>query len=176
MKKKTIHKKTLQLTFKQQKFVDEYLINGGNGTQAAKKAGYKGNDHTLHSIATENLRKPAVKAYIDKRRVELAGTAKVTQEMIVEELKAIAFSNIHDVMDKNNQIKNVSELDRSIASTIESVQTTSRRNGEDNKIEVTNVKIKQYNKLDAIKQLVILLGYDKSDKGNVMFNIIINKY
>lgn len=52
------------LTPKQQRFVDAY---DGNGTDAARKAGYKGNDVTLAAVASENLRKPQVAAAIRAR-------------------------------------------------------------------------------------------------------------
>jgi len=45
----------MALTIKQQKFVDSY---SGNATEAARLAGYAGNDTTLASIGNENLRKP----------------------------------------------------------------------------------------------------------------------
>lgn len=46
-----------KLTFKQQRFVDAYV---GNATDAARKAGYKGNYNTLHSVGVENLQKPSI--------------------------------------------------------------------------------------------------------------------
>jgi phage terminase small subunit len=47
-----------KLTVKQKRFVREYKTNGGNGTQAAIKAGYS--EKTAYSIAEENLRKPEI--------------------------------------------------------------------------------------------------------------------
>lgn len=52
------------LTPKQQKFVDAY---DGNGTAAARAAGYAGNDATLAQVASENLKKPEVLAAIQAR-------------------------------------------------------------------------------------------------------------
>ena len=43
----------MKLTPKQKAFVREYKKNGGNGTQAAIKAGYS--ENTADVIATENL-------------------------------------------------------------------------------------------------------------------------
>lgn len=54
----------MALTPKQQKFVDAY---DGNGTAAARAAGYAGNDATLAQVASENLRKPEVLAAIQVR-------------------------------------------------------------------------------------------------------------
>ncbi len=45
------------LTVKQQLFVNFYE---GNGTEAARLAGYKGDDNTLGQVAYENLRKPLI--------------------------------------------------------------------------------------------------------------------
>lgn len=60
-----------KLTHKQQLFVEAYLgVAKGNATEAARLAGYKGNDQTLASVGAENLRKPHITAMIG-RRVEI---------------------------------------------------------------------------------------------------------
>ena len=59
--------KATGLSEKQKAFCDYYIANGGNGTQAAKDAGYKGkNDKVFDSVARENLGKPRIKKYIDE--------------------------------------------------------------------------------------------------------------
>lgn len=52
----------MKLTEKQKRFVD-YYIETGNATEAAKKAGYKGNN--LNRIASENLSKLDIQQYIN---------------------------------------------------------------------------------------------------------------
>ncbi len=52
-------KKGEKLTLKQETFVSEYLKTG-NATEAARRAGYKGNDVTLARVGAENLRKPLI--------------------------------------------------------------------------------------------------------------------
>ena len=56
-----------KLTPKQKRFCEEYL-KSGNATEAAKKAGYK--EKAAHSMGAENLRKPAISAYIKRRMDE----------------------------------------------------------------------------------------------------------
>jgi len=56
-----------KLTPKQQRFVDEYLIDL-NGTQAAIRAGYA--LKSAGQIADENLKKPQIRARIDERMAE----------------------------------------------------------------------------------------------------------
>lgn len=59
----------MALTPKQQAFVDAYA---GNATDAARKAGYQGNDATLAQVGYENLRKPEVREAIRARNQDLA--------------------------------------------------------------------------------------------------------
>ena len=39
----------------------------GNATEAARIAGYKGNDATLSAVGSENLRKPLIRSELDAR-------------------------------------------------------------------------------------------------------------
>ena len=57
--------KESKLTPKQRLFVQYYC---GNATDAARKAGYKGNDNTLSIVGFENLRKHNVQAAIQARQ------------------------------------------------------------------------------------------------------------
>lgn len=56
-----------KLTPRQQIFVSEYLKTG-NATEAARKAGYKGNDKTLGQVGAENIRKPGIARVIEERQ------------------------------------------------------------------------------------------------------------
>ena len=63
-------KEPRRLTLKQQRFVDEYLIDG-NGARAAAVAGYKGCQDVLKSIACENLTKPYIANAIVLKTAEI---------------------------------------------------------------------------------------------------------
>lgn len=60
------------LTTKQRMFVEAYLSNGFNATEAARTAGYKGNDVTLAAVGYENLRKPQISEAVAERVNEAA--------------------------------------------------------------------------------------------------------
>ena len=65
----------MRLTGKQQGFVNYYTYTKNedtydNGTESAIRAGYKGNNATLRSIASENLTKPNIIACIDEIRAK----------------------------------------------------------------------------------------------------------
>ena len=59
----------MKLTPKQKAFADEYLKNGGNASDAARKAGYSAK--TAESTGRQNLRKRTVLEYIAERQVEI---------------------------------------------------------------------------------------------------------
>ena len=81
------------MTKKQKRFVEEYLIDL-NATQAAIRAGYS--PDTAYSIGNENMKKPEIKAKIDKAMAERTG---VNADRVVMELAKIAFVNAGDVID-----------------------------------------------------------------------------
>lgn len=70
----------MSLTAKQQRFVDEYLIDG-NGARAARSAGYS--EKTARQIATENLSKPYIQAAIAEKQQETAVKLELRKEHIL---------------------------------------------------------------------------------------------
>ncbi len=68
------------LTQRQQRFVDEYLLDL-NGTQAAIRAGYS--PQTAQQMATENLSKPLVKAAVDLAIANRVNRVQVKQDAVV---------------------------------------------------------------------------------------------
>lgn len=76
----------VNLTKKQQRFCDEYLIDL-NATQAAIRAGYS--EKTARQIGQENLTKPAIKEYIDKRMAEKEDALIAKQDEVLKYLTAV---------------------------------------------------------------------------------------
>ena len=76
-----------KLTDKQSAFVREYLIDK-NGTQAAIRAGYS--KKTAGQIAEENLKKPEIKAAVQKGMEKHAERCAVTIESLTDELNEAA--------------------------------------------------------------------------------------
>lgn len=75
-----------QLTAKQQRFCDEYLIDM-NITQAAIRAGYS--KKTAYAIGQENLKKPMVKEYIEKRMAEKEAALIADQTEVMQYLTSV---------------------------------------------------------------------------------------
>ena len=75
-----------KLTAKQQRFCDEYLIDL-NATQAAIRAGYS--KKTAYAIGEENLKKPDLRRYIDKRMEEKETELIADQDEVLKYLTAV---------------------------------------------------------------------------------------
>ncbi len=74
------------LTDKQKRFCDEYLIDM-NATQAAIRAGYS--EKTASVIGVENLGKPKLRAYIDRRMAEKESELIATQDEVLRYLTSV---------------------------------------------------------------------------------------
>lgn len=83
----------MNMTAKQKRFVDEYLVDG-NGARAARCAGYSKN--SARQIATENLSKPYIQAAIDEKRQQTAEKLELRKEQVlVAHLEAINLARAH---------------------------------------------------------------------------------
>ncbi|RRV49569.1 terminase small subunit [Pseudomonas sp. p106] len=85
----------MALTSKQQRFVDEYLIDL-NATQAAIRTGYS--KKTARQMGTENLSKPVIQEAIAREMEARSGRVAITQDMVLKELAKIGFSDIRKVV------------------------------------------------------------------------------
>ena len=74
-----------RMTHKQSLFVVYYLGDAdGNATEAARLAGYKGNDHQLQTTGSETLSSPVVQAAIALQRDAMMNKAGITRETILK--------------------------------------------------------------------------------------------
>lgn len=85
----SIRHKRAALSRKQAKFIDEYA-HLGNGTEAAAKAGYRGDRNTLGVVAHQNLRKHKIAAALSAKLAEI--TATVTPDRVQNRLNALSFA------------------------------------------------------------------------------------
>lgn len=76
----------MKLTIKQQRFADEYIISG-NATEAAVMAGYA--KKAAYQQGAENLKKPHIRKYIDKRLEEINNKSIAKQEEVLQYLTSV---------------------------------------------------------------------------------------
>ena len=156
-----------KLTDKQQKFVDEYLIDL-NATQAAIRAGYS--VKTANEQGARLLANVSIQEAISKAMAERSKRTGVNQDRVILELAKIAFVRMTDVVDSNGKIKHGASADD--LSCIESIKYKESDNEFGGSVER---EVKIASKLKALELLGKHIGMwnDKLDV-NVAAPIVIS--
>ena len=156
-----------KLTEKQQRFVDEYLIDL-NATQAAIRAGYSAKTADVQGARMLGIVK--VQQRISEAMAECSKRTGANQDRVVTELAKVAFLNIGNVVDDQGKIKdNASEEDLACIESIKYKKT------EGDSVSSVEREVKAASKLKALELLGKHLGMwnDKLDV-NVTAPIVIS--
>lgn len=152
-----------KLTAKQQRFVEEYLIDL-NATQAAIRAGYS--PDTAYSIGNENLKKPEIRACVDKALAERSKRTGVSADRVVMELARLGFVNPGKLInfDKATVKKDAAEDDLAAVASVK-VKTIPTEDG-----DIVEREVKLYDKNKSLELLGKHLGMfkDKLEVGGDM--------
>jgi phage terminase small subunit len=148
---------------KQIRFCKEYVVDC-NGKQAAIRAGYS--KKTAAEQAARLLTNVNVKKYIQWLQDELSEKTGVKAEDVIKEFALIAFANIQDFIQADNEIVDISKIARDKAAAVESIQTTvnvtTNKKGS-KEYETQNIKLKMHSKLSALENLGKHLGVFRED-------------
>lgn len=150
------------ITPKQQRFVDEYLIDL-NATQAAIRAGYSAK--TAEQQGPRLLGNVGVAAAISEGRARIAAKLEITQERVVAELAKIGFANMADYMragPDGDPFLDFSKLTRDQAAALAEVTVEDFKDGRgEDARDVRRVKFKLADKRAALVDIGKHLGMFK---------------
>jgi phage terminase small subunit len=175
-----LSKKELEkvLTEKQKIFCREYVIDW-NGARAARKAGYS--EDTAKEIASNNLTKVNIQAYISYLKENIEETVGISKIMILSELKKLAFSSIGNLHSDWITRKEFGELTDDQKSCIQVIDTKVLQKNigtreEPEIVDVEYVNIKLFDKPKSIEIINKMMGYDAAtninlNTENIEFNI-----
>jgi phage terminase small subunit len=153
-----------ELTAKEARFVEEWPVDF-NGRQAAIRAGYSAKSAT--EIAYENLRKPHIQQAIRQKLKERSRNAEITKQMLVQELRLIAFADKRDFFRVTESGTLVLDMDIDDPLLLRSIAEVTQEDFPDGKGEdaqrVRRTKLKMYDKIRAIELIAKLEGH-YSDK------------
>ena len=149
--------KTAKLTEKQQRFVDEYLIDL-NATQAAIRAGYSAK--TANEQGSRLLANVKIQQAISEKMAERSKRTGINQDRVIIELARIAFVKMTDIVDSDGEIR--SDASEDDLACIESVKYKSSESETGSSVER---EVKIASKLKALELLGKHLGMwnDKLD-------------
>jgi hypothetical protein len=139
-----------QLTAKQQRFCDEYLIDM-NATAAALRAGYS----RATALTGQLMREPNVAAYLEQRTKEVRQKLQVSHEMIAAELVKMAFANLGDYFGDDGKLKPMNEMTDDAKAALWNLKITDHKDGS------STVQLRLCSKLSAIEKLARHTGFYK---------------
>jgi len=148
------------LTAQQEKFVDEYL-KCMNASAAARKAGYS--LKSAHRYCLELLTKPHIRDAIKLKRKELATQSNITCLRTLQEYVSVGFSDLGNIVEQEADggivIRDLEAMAPHIRAAVASVscEKTQTKFG-----MATKTKITLHPKLDALNNIVRMLGFDKA--------------
>ena len=151
------------LSPKQQRFVEEYLIDL-NATQAAIRAGYSA--HTAQRIGSENLSKPLIQDALAARQVALADANAVTPARVIDELAHVGFASMADYMRWGSdgvRLRDCATLTPAQCRVVAEISETTTEHG-------GTIRLKLHNKLTALEKLGERLGLWKTPQGDMTVN------
>jgi len=139
-----------KLTPKQQRFVDEYLIDL-NGTQAAIRAGYS--PKSAGSTASQCLANPEIRAAVDTAIAKRSRRTGIHADRVLRELAKIGFVNATDVIDDDGSVRATATSDDTASIKSVKVKTVPKENG-----DIVEREVRLNDKLRALELIGRHLG------------------
>lgn len=157
------------LTYKQNRFVEEYLVDG-HPAKAAKRAGY--NSYAIFKDAENLMKHPKVKQAITKRQAELRSQVQVHQEDVLREYMKIAFFDEGNLYQSDGRpYAAVTDVPVDVRTAMQSLRVSTVK-GNGNGGMQTVIKGTPYNKLQALDALSRYLGlFEKDNERRLDINI-----
>jgi phage terminase small subunit len=143
----------MALTPKQQRFVDEYLIDL-NATQAAIRAGYS--KKTAQEQSARLLSNVMVQQRVQEQMKAREQRTGITQDRVLKELARIAFFDIRKLYHADGSLKRPDELDDDAAAVLSGIDVT-EMGGNDGPVTLTK-KAKVFDKTAALTLAMRHLG------------------
>lgn len=186
------NKKSKKLTAKQQKFIDEYLIDL-NATRAYKAAYPKcKSDEAANAASSRLLRNVKVQEQITIEQQDIQDRTKITQDRVVQELAKIAFSNATDYIEVVTRPIKHRRFDEKIQDYVyeegdvyeqDIILKDTKQLTDDQKAAISSIKntkhgiaIEQCNKVEALHLLGQHLGMFKNNQPVIVNNNVPNPY
>lgn len=153
------------LTPKQQRFVEEYLIDL-NASKAAIRAGYSA--RTAGSQAHDLLKKPEIQLAIAQARARTAQRLELTRDMIIEQYRRIGFSDVRKFFDAYGQLKPITELDDETAAAVQGFEVEMQRTDPNpDAPPVPVLKVKWADRKAALDSIMKAQGWNSAEKHEV---------
>lgn len=160
----TPRKSTAELEPRQERFVQEYLIDL-NGTQAYMRAEPGTTEKSARTLASRMLAKVNVQKRIAAERSKTAAKLELTRERVLAEYTKLAFFDMRQAYHDSGALKLPHELDEDTAAAIAGYETVEMDGGGKDAPPLQVRKVKWADKRAALDSIMKAQGWNKSDVG-----------
>lgn len=108
-------------------FVEAYLSNGGNATDAALQAGYSAGGAAKQGYRMS--KDPAILSMLDIRRADVCTKLEISTERILQERARLSFFDVRKLFDKDGKPIPIHELDDDSAAAIAGLEVVEQFEG-----------------------------------------------
>lgn len=147
------------LTLREERFAVEFLITGGNATEAARRAGYR-DGPGIRVTARRLLTKANIQAAIAERRRSILSERILTADEVLQEQSRLASSDIGACYDAAGNLLPIHQLPADVRRCIASTKTVIRNMAGGDGHTDTVVEVKFWSKGDALAFLGRYHGQD----------------
>lgn len=151
----------MALSEKHKRFADQYLLLQ-NATQAYKAVYGTKSDNTAAVNGNALLRNTKVKEYISQRQEKLSNKLQITQEMVLEGYRKLAFYDVRKFFEEDGNLIDVIKLDDETAFALSGIDVTEEKTM--NVITGYTKKIKLSDRRSALDSICKVLGFNAAEK------------
>lgn len=149
-------------TFQKYKLVvDEWFVNGWNGTKAYQKYYPNSSDETGATEFYKILRIPKIAEYVEEKKRLISEDLNITSEKVLQEIKNWAYSDITETLTMDSG--DIQQLPAEVRRLITSYKKTETRFGKDNENIKTTVELKFVSKEKAMEMIQKHIGFYEKD-------------
>ncbi len=149
------------LSPKQACFCNEYFKDF-NATKAALRAGYS----PTTALNGKLMTLPKIKYHLQQRGAEAAEQAMVSRQMVLAELKKIAFASVGDFFGADGSLKPIQDVKEDTKAALWNYTVTQGKDGS------TTIKIRMSNKLAALEKIAKHIKFYDGPKHDVTHSAI----
>ena len=144
-------------------FVEVFLSNGGNATEAAKALGYS--EKSAGKQGYRMTKDPVIMALLRQRQGNLAKKYSLTIDSVIGELSKIVHADLRKVFNENGSMKPIADWPDDMAGAIGSVEVEELfgGDGKDRQMIGYTKKVKLWDKNTALEKAMKHLGLFERD-------------
>lgn len=145
----------MSMTARQKLFVAEYLKDK-NGKRAYLRAGFKVKERTAEVESSKLLRKPEIKAAVDHGLAKQLDRVELDGDMILRELKRVAFLDVTQAYTKEGGLKQLQEMPEDVRKSIIGFDTGEAWVGDEKDGYASMGSVKKIRFADKLRALELL--------------------